>query len=83
MSTSAHHVRTLLPHGPPFRWLQVQSDKAKLDSSKNNFERGQVDVFLLKKQPRLGQLTAVRVGHDSSGLAPGAWMWRCRYHQAD
>lgn len=32
-----------------------------------------VDSFLLKKQKYLGKLTAVRIGHDNKGLAPGAY----------
>lgn len=32
----------------------------------------QVDTFLLKKQRQLGELLRVKVGHDNSGVGPGA-----------
>jgi hypothetical protein len=32
---------------------------------------GAVDSFLLKKQRQLGKLTAVHIGHDNKGMAPG------------
>uniref|UniRef100_A0A383W527 PLAT domain-containing protein n=1 Tax=Tetradesmus obliquus TaxID=3088 RepID=A0A383W527_TETOB len=49
----------------------TQSPRLPLDNSSNNFERGAVDSFLLKKQRCLGKLTAVRIGHDNKGMAPG------------
>jgi hypothetical protein len=51
--------------------LQVEGERQLLDSSRNNFERAAIDVFLLKKQRWLGRLVGARIGHDSSGLAPG------------
>jgi hypothetical protein len=51
--------------------LQVEGERQLLDSSRNNFERAATDVFLLKKKRRLGRLVGARIGHDSSGLAPG------------
>lgn len=52
-------------------FMFLQGPRTVLDNSSNNFERGAVDTFLLKKHINLGQLTAVRIGHDNKGLAPG------------
>ncbi|KAF6256823.1 hypothetical protein COO60DRAFT_1640423 [Scenedesmus sp. NREL 46B-D3] len=49
----------------------TQSPRLPLDNSSNNFERGAVDSFLLKKQRQLGKLTAVHIGHDNKGMAAG------------
>ncbi len=32
----------------------------------------QVDTFLLKKHKNLGELVKVKIGHDNSGMGPGA-----------
>jgi hypothetical protein len=65
---------------PPHTCLQ--GPRHVLDNSRNNFERGAVDTFLLLKQRSLGPLKAVRVGHNNHGAAPGAQggclgMWGC------
>eukprot|EP00775_Hariotina_reticulata_P001782 gene1782-2116_t len=49
----------------------TQGPRLLLDTSANNFERGAVDTFLLKKQRCLGRLTAIRIGHDNKGFGPG------------
>ena len=45
----------------------------KLETSKNNFERGQEDIFFIDF-PDLGDVMEVEIAHDNSGLAPG---WHC------
>lgn len=45
----------------------------KLETSKNNFERGQEDIFYTEF-PDLGDVVEVEIGHDNSGFAPG---WHC------
>ncbi|KAK9824333.1 hypothetical protein WJX72_009517 [[Myrmecia] bisecta] len=50
---------------------EVQTAKLPLNSSRNDFERGSVDHFLLQKQPRFDTLTGCRIGHDNAGAAPG------------
>ncbi|XP_071795423.1 lipoxygenase homology domain-containing protein 1-like [Asterias amurensis] len=47
------------------------SGERKLTNSKNNFERGREDVFVIDT-PALGPLEKIRVGHDNSGPGP-AW----------
>lgn len=42
-----------------------------LSNSKNNFERGKVDVFSLKGLANVGGLTHVVIGHDNSMLGAG------------
>jgi hypothetical protein len=51
---------------------QMSGDQ-KLSSSKNDFERGKINKFLLKL-PSLGDLQKIRIGHDGDGLASG---WYC------
>jgi hypothetical protein len=41
-----------------------------------------VDTFLLKKQKILGELVKVKVGHDNSGMGPGALL-NCLQHLAE
>ena len=43
----------------------------KLDTSANNFERNQSDIFLLES-PHLGRLQKIKIWHDNWGLGP-AW----------
>uniref|UniRef100_A0A7S3VHN2 PLAT domain-containing protein n=1 Tax=Dunaliella tertiolecta TaxID=3047 RepID=A0A7S3VHN2_DUNTE len=50
---------------------EVWGPSQKLDGSKNNFERSQVDTFLLKKQKSLGELKKIKIGHDNHGAGPG------------
>ncbi|XP_022094211.1 lipoxygenase homology domain-containing protein 1-like isoform X2 [Acanthaster planci] len=47
------------------------SGERKLTNSKNNFERGREDVFVLEAAA-LGPLEKIRIGHDNSGPGP-AW----------
>ena len=47
------------------------SGRRVLSNSRNNFERGVVDVFFLE-MPDLGDIAAVKIGHDNAGLGP-AW----------
>jgi hypothetical protein len=42
----------------------------RLSSSRENFERGKTDVFFMET-PNLGELSAVKIGHDNAGTAPG------------
>ncbi|CAH1787210.1 unnamed protein product [Owenia fusiformis] len=46
------------------------SGERRLDTSKNNFEKGTVDEFIIES-PCLGALKRVRIGHDNSGMGPG------------
>lgn len=43
----------------------------KLNNSKNNFERGQTDVFNLTL-PNLGEVKRIVIGHDNNGVG-SAW----------
>lgn len=45
----------------------------KLETSKNNFERGEEDIFFIEF-PDLGDVVEIEIGHDNSGMAPG---WHC------
>ena len=47
------------------------SGKRKLSTSRDNFERGSRDVFFLE-MPDVGELTALKIGHDGGGFGP-AW----------
>ncbi|PNH12713.1 Lipoxygenase y domain-containing protein 1 [Tetrabaena socialis] len=53
---------------------EVVGKRVTLDNSTNNFERAQVDKFLLKRYRNCGNLTKIRIGHDNAGMAPG---WHC------
>ena len=46
------------------------SGERKLDTSKDNFERGKADEFVVEG-PCLGPLSRVRIGHDNSGPSAG------------
>ncbi|KAF5837533.1 hypothetical protein DUNSADRAFT_4226 [Dunaliella salina] len=50
---------------------EVWGPSQRLEGSKNNFERSQVDTFLLKKQKSLGELKKIKIGHDNHGAGPG------------
>ncbi|XP_071500737.1 lipoxygenase homology domain-containing protein 1-like [Diadema antillarum] len=47
------------------------SGEHKLDNSKNNFERGREDEFVIDSIA-LGELRKIRIGHDNTGPGP-AW----------
>ena len=59
------------------RPAQVEGAPTALDTSRNNFEKGATDVFLLKKHRRLGALTKLKIGHDGRGLAAGVLLFFC------
>lgn len=44
-----------------------------LDDSRNNFERGKSDEFIIEC-PCLGRLDRIRIGHDNSGFGPGWYL---------
>lgn len=46
--------------------MPTSSGRQALDNSKNNFERGQVDVFTLSL-PNLGAIKKLLIGHDDFG----------------
>ena len=46
------------------------SGRRPLSTSRDNFERGKKDVFFLE-MPDLGELSAIKIGHDNAGLGPG------------
>ena len=46
------------------------SGRRPLSTSRNNFERGKKDVFFLE-MPDLGELSAIKIGHDNAGMGPG------------
>ena len=48
----------------------------KLNNSKNNFERGALEIFDVGPYPDLGKLTAIEIGHDGTGRGSG---WHCAY----
>ncbi|GFH09152.1 uncharacterized protein mot51, partial [Haematococcus lacustris] len=48
-----------------------QTPSTKLESSHNNFERGQRDEFVIESVD-IGKITKLQIGHDDAGLAP-AW----------
>ena len=48
----------------------------KLNNSKNNFERGALEIFDVGPYPDLGKLTAIEIGHDGTGMGSG---WHCAY----
>ena len=52
----------------------IDTGKIKLDSNKNDFERGQEDIFY-HEYVDLGEITEVEIEHDNSGPAPG---WHCQ-----
>jgi hypothetical protein len=52
----------------------IDTGKIKLDSNKNDFERGQEDIFY-HEYVDLGDITEVEIEHDNSGPAPG---WHCQ-----
>ncbi|CAG9464667.1 unnamed protein product [Pedinophyceae sp. YPF-701] len=58
-------------HGKDKDGGEVVVPRQTLDTSKNNFERAQVDVFILPQMPNTAELTHVIVGHDNKGLGPG------------
>ena len=47
-----------------------------LSNSKNNFERAELDRFEIGPVQDLGQLKAINIGHDGTGLGSG---WHCEY----
>ncbi|KAG1672531.1 hypothetical protein FOA52_002840, partial [Chlamydomonas sp. UWO 241] len=49
----------------------VSTDKLKLNSSKNDFERASVDIFTITAT-NVGDMKSVRIGHDDSGIG-AAW----------
>ncbi|XP_053384453.1 lipoxygenase homology domain-containing protein 1-like isoform X6 [Mercenaria mercenaria] len=49
------------------------SSEKYLDDSRNNFERGQTDEFVIEC-PCLGRLDRLRIGHDNSGFGPGWYL---------
>ncbi|KAG2450199.1 hypothetical protein HYH02_000301 [Chlamydomonas schloesseri] len=55
---------------------ELTGKRITLDNSTNNFERAQVDKFLLKKYRNCWNLTKIKIGHDSAGMAPG---WHLDY----
>lgn len=48
------------------------TERFPLETSANNFERGQRDLFTLRKVKRVGALQSILIGHDASGVGP-AW----------
>ncbi len=42
----------------------------KLETSKNNFERGAEDIFFVE-HPDVGDIKEIEIGHDNSGPSPG------------
>ncbi len=48
----------------------ISSGPHKLENSANNFERGASDVFEVEAREALGMLSALRIGHDNTGLGP-------------
>jgi hypothetical protein len=51
------------------------SGERQLDTERDNFERGQTDVFS-PDMPDLGNLQRVRIRHDNSGSRPGWFLDR-------
>ena len=58
-------------HGAIEGGERVTGERVALETSKNNFERNRQDTFILKKHKCLGDLEAITIGHDNSGLGPG------------
>ncbi|XP_078580092.1 lipoxygenase homology domain-containing protein 1-like isoform X2 [Branchiostoma floridae x Branchiostoma japonicum] len=46
------------------------SGERRLDNSKNNFERGRDDTFMIEC-PNLGPMRKIRIGHDNKGSSAG------------
>ncbi|KAI8493666.1 Lipoxygenase y domain-containing protein 1, partial [Branchiostoma belcheri] len=46
------------------------SGERRLDNSKNNFEKGRDDTFMIEC-PNLGPMRKIRIGHDNKGTSPG------------
>jgi len=46
------------------------SGRAKLENSKDNFQRGRTDIFTVECR-ELGELTRMTIGHDNKGSGPG------------
>ena len=53
---------------------ETRSKAMKLNDSSNNFERGALEEFEVGPIPDLGELVAIEIGHDGSGIGSG---WRC------
>ena len=53
---------------------ETRSKTMKLDNSSNNFERGALEEFEVGPIPDVGELVAIEIGHDGSGIGSG---WRC------
>lgn len=47
-----------------------ESEEWKLDNSKNNFERGSKDEFIIETES-LGEIEKIRIGHNNKGISPG------------
>jgi hypothetical protein len=52
-------------------------DKVHLDNSKNNFERGRVDVFAISSLD-LGEIKHIVIEHDGKGLGAGWFLNKVR-----
>jgi len=48
------------------------SGELKLETSRNNFERGRTDEFTVECS--VGEIQRIRVGHDNSGAGPGWYL---------
>ena len=53
--------------------LEKVSESFRLETSQKNFERGQVDEFMLHRVKRLGIRSKVTIGHDGRGNGAGRW----------
>ena len=54
-----------------FDALGNRSSEHKLDNSKDNFERGMVDEFMIVDQALKGEITKINIGHDGAGFGAG------------
>lgn len=50
--------------------MSVHTGERKLESQKNNFEKGAEDKFILDA-PDLGQLKKITIGHNNKGSSAG------------
>eukprot|EP01048_Picozoa_sp_COSAG05_P003976 COSAG05_NODE_197_length_14521_cov_113.902995_1_plen_1885_part_00 len=61
---------TIVLYGAEGNTITNNSGERKLESKKDNFERGSADVFKVECMD-LGGVEKVRIGHDNSGFSPG------------
>jgi hypothetical protein len=52
--------------------VPASSEHLNLENSRNNFERGALDEFVLPRLPRLDAIGSITIGHNGKGLL-AAW----------